>query len=181
MRYRVEIREDGEIKRYRGNYYIRNGTSEEVVSKQWMIKNIDRFSNLSISSNGNFYLIKDRFDAALGVIVNDFLKQMSKHDGLNVNEEIKLANTVCKNRGNSKIKRITRKSNTVDAWNNITFYDLNNLKILKACLGQAINYSKHQGKQPWLLTTPAGEKLVFEKRPHLEAKLSELGGEVTRL
>lgn len=84
MRYRVLVDANGKPMRRREGYYVAasNGQSG-IMSKRWVVENIDKFTNLRLCRKV-LYLVQDVYENASEAIINNILADMRSANGLNV-------------------------------------------------------------------------------------------------
>lgn len=174
MKYKAEV-ENEKIKRYRGNYYVVDHYgNRRVVSKAWILENKHLISNISVSGK-LVYLVRDKFDMAICIIIKDMIKQMANKGGLNLKEELSLVSVDI-----IQTRTISTKATAREAWWYIKAFGLDNKQIFMSCLNQAQKIVHDQGKRIWQLTT-SDSKIIFTNQVKAELEARRLGGAVTEL
>lgn len=164
LRYRLEI-DNGKMKTYKGNYYIVDNNNNHVIYKKtWVIQNIGLISNASVSKD-QVYLIKDKFERALKIVIDGMIRNILSPYGLSINDELHLAQY---NATHEAVTKLASRPFVTDAWGFIGHYDMDTPPIFKDCLARAIKEVKHQGKQVWLTTDPGNNRRLFSDKAKAE-------------
>lgn len=128
-------------------YYARGWDgSRGVMSKDWVVKNIDYISNASVSG-GKVYLVHDKFERAKRIILLDMLSQI-KNRGFDAKQAYMAATY---GRGLGKTTQLTAKSNVNQALDFIAHYDIDQSHLFMILLNQAIVGINKQGKVVWMM------------------------------
>lgn len=156
MRYRVLVDANGKPMRRREGYYVAasNGQSG-IMSKRWVVENIDKFTNLRLCRSV-LYLVRDVYDNASEAIINNILADMNSANGLNVIADATLYGF--KQSMHEGAETREPRGSKMWAMQQLARYETSAITVYKKCLREAIYmcYSEVNANRPWISVTKGG-------------------------
>lgn len=156
MRYRVLVDANGKPMRRREGYYVAasNGQSG-IMSKRWVVENIDKFTNLRLCRKV-LYLVQDVYENASEAIINNIMADMRSANGLNVIADATLYGF--KQSMHEEAETREPKGSKMWAMQQLARYETSAIIVYKKCLREAIYmcYSDVNKDRSWISVTKGG-------------------------